>query len=273
MVFYDQQQKQKYFEKAHNFLMSYILDCFNTEIDVTHGLNALLPKCQLSSISKADYYCDGRPWTRIDKIYCPHMKLPCSFFDSSNFTNSRYERMSRPDTQDLADVIKNIKFEPSFSFIDAVNMSPQEYPYKISGFVNSLVEMRPHMRCKCGKHFTAEFQYAKKITARINTTVFDCPDLSMEHSVDTINHDKGVYLNYCLHCHEIIDSRECKLQDVFGYWICMNCGGSREHTPGSICPNCGCTDPDKLSKKAGDSVVCDSCGYRKRSFSSRKFYM
>ena len=117
------------------------------------------------------------------------------------------------------------------------------------------------MKCKCGTHFIADYQYTKKITPKISRTRFRCPQ---SNCADGSQHDPEVYLNYCIRCQQVIDSRECKIQDESGYWLCMYCGGSNLYggKDGLLrCPNCGTTEQEALKKSGTGRIRCEKCGH------------
>ena len=101
-------------------------------------------------------------------------------------------------------------------------------------------------------------------------------------------HDSNIYIHYCLNCHRIIDSRECRIRDDEGYYLCMYCGASRVYAPGTVCPSCGNTNLRTLNYYTGSMrkelnylsvkphageilVVCKvrGCNYDARRFRSQ----
>lgn len=236
----DPQKKQARFMSAHEKLMKYIIDCFNQGDDVTPALGVLLERCVGNPEQK--YFCDGKYWNRKYEgavVFCPKKTSEryggreCKFLDSDFEKSSSWNNY----TSHLTDFLRNLDFTPDIKGIIGWNYngSPWQYSFLISGIVNRLVSMRSHMRCKCSSFMTGVFRISQG--RNLSITQVACPR-SKEPGADPNAHD-SVYLNYCKRCGEVIDSRECKIQDESGYWLCMSCGGSNDCEPGERCPSCG----------------------------------
>ncbi len=286
---------QNNFLQAHRMLMGYITDCFTQRIDVTPGLSALLEHCRSNSDS-GKYFCDGRCWRNQNCVYCPGLGRSCPYYEDMDLTKTKFRAARQQgravDHKDLSfmDFLLNIGGIPDLDRYDVGISVKEEYPFRISAYVNSLIRLRPHMKCShCGELFHPEFQYAKLITARLPITVFHCSNSDQEGE-----HDQDVYLNFCYRCHEIIDSRECcqreKLSDSgafegvisveetltgsgsqYGQYLCMHCGGSRNIDPrvAVVCPKCGCADSELVERTRKGGVVCKECGYHSSEFCSK----
>lgn len=165
------------------------------------------------------------------------------------------------------DFLLNTGGIPNLDMIDI--REKMEYPFRISAFVNGLIQIRLHMKCsKCGELFYPHFRYAKLKTAKLAVTVFSCSK-SKEQPMD---HDSSIYLNYCYHCHKVIDSRECKFREKNmgamqyvrkeigrGQYLCMHCGGTENTKPGTVCPNCG--QSGNVHMSGSSRIICGQCGY------------
>ncbi len=265
LYLYRANNKTDCFLKAHNLLIRYILDCFDNNIGKTQELSALLVRCQDCTNV---FLCDGRPWQRIDRIYCPHIKKRCDYYSKLDYSQTKYQKTGNFLDQNLVDVLKNINYVPDLTLLTGEKQVYDfEYVYKVSGWVNRLIDMKSHMKCRCGKHLIINFKYAKDVTAAISCTIFDCPDCN-NTSLD--KHDKSVYLNYCINekCHRIIDSRECKRQDDYRYWLCMYCGASKQYpTGGAVCPNCGSLDVYTIDH---ETIHCNTCGHDGNEYGRKK---
>ncbi len=64
--------------------MEYITECFSYGIDVTHGLNTLLDKCQIG-YGRRMYFCNARINHSAENIFCP--EIP---FDKPSEENALY---------------------------------------------------------------------------------------------------------------------------------------------------------------------------------------
>ncbi len=274
-------KKQNNFEQAHNALMQYITDCFTKAIDINHGLNSLLEKCQCGYGNKI-YFCDARIWEREGKIFCPEGyerpgflrengksgRTECIFYKDMNLYETKYQRTKDYKDQFFKDFLINIGFKPDLSFLK-IEQS-MEYVHRISAFVNRLIDIRPHMKCQtCGKSFYPDFRYAKLKTAKLAVNRYYC--LEIQDGNNNSEHDSNIYLNFCYRCESIIDSRECNYREFgnFGQYLCMRCGGTETIEPGTHCPKCGNTDQSLLKLKGHDRIICKKCGYDAVDFVSK----
>lgn len=277
-VFYaEKDKKQKWFQKAHEILEEYIVEAFNTGVYITNALDTLMDKCKYYDSKARVFYCDAKPWEKtkagevVDGFYCSEgighysPRKKCALYKHLDFSDTRYKKTGKYEDQHLMDLLLNTQYEPDLSWlVEDQRFAPKngyEYPFKIAGYINRLIDMESHMKCRCGCHLVANYEYTKKMTPKISRTHFDCPEGKNQ---DPNEHDMDVYLNYCLQCHRVIDSRECKIQDESGYWLCMSCGGSDLYgkNRGVIkCPNCGLVDREKVTVKSADRVVCAACGH------------
>ena len=272
--------RRERFLEAHSLLMNYIVDCFTAGINVTPGLSSLLENCarHRPRASASQYFCEARIWhTRNPeepvKIWCPTGSTVCSDFPGADLTitSFRYAQMQGAavreadyQTQYFMDFLLNTGGIPDLSSIDVEDRT--EYPFRISAYVNILLRMRGHMKCSfCGERFHPKFKYATLKTAKLSVNRFYCLKAGSGREL----HDKDVYLNFCYRCHEhIIDSRECRIRDSSGQYLCMHCGGAQNTERGTVCPNCGCDDREMLSMRGRSQISCKKCGYDAKSFES-----
>lgn len=215
--------------------------------------------------SQGDFLCDGKRWDNANGVYCPEgpghdcSRSKCSYFDSTDLSKTIYKKTNRYEYQCLQDLITNLHFTPYLSEV-LYRSTMEEYSYKLSGYVNRLLSIMPHMHCKCGTLMKPIYDYSKKTTAVYSLTVFSCPNAKVFNDE---NHDQNVYLNRCYRCQRVIDSRECKIQDFNRYYLCMSCGGTEHIEPGTMCPNCGNEDEDFLHYDKRNKIIsCDKCGHQ-----------
>ena len=232
-------------------------------------MQALLQRC--SSRSHADSrsvqgFCDGREWALRDgtaavwchagrdrpgggRRKCDSLCTPINARDPD-----RGARMD-PENQFLADLLANVNAAMGGGvnvgpWLDSGDVDLVEYAYRISGYVNKMAQALPHMVCgTCGARLELNYKYPRTTLYRdvpnrslklpaLSATTCSCPN----RSDGVAWHDADVYIHYCLSCHRIIDSRECRMRDGEGYYLCMYCGASRVHGPATACPSCGNTD-------------------------------
>jgi len=259
------------FRKAHGLLMNYIVDSFNSGIKVSHALNTLLDKCQWDyGYNSGISFCDGRSWPAEGVVFCPEGKSrpdygrkKCKFFKDDNLTNTKYKESKDYKDQFLNDLLLNVGYMPDLSDIGIKEKDLKEYPFRIAGYVNRLLKVCEHLKCsKCGNHFTPKFEYAKMKNARIPINRFTC------NVSDDNEHDTDVYVNFCYHCDRVIDSRECKIRVYgnYGQYLCRYCGGADEVSPGTVCPNCGNSDKNRLNYNSGKLISCEACNYDARNY-------
>ena len=269
------EKKQKLFQKAHEKLEEYIVSSFNTQKFISKGLDTLMDKCKACSPTSRVYYCDAKPWQKEDGFYCSEglghfsARRKCSQYDHFDYKDTLFQKTKDYGDQHLQELILNIEFIPDIRWIkNTKNYTREdgyEYAFLVAGYLNRLIDMEPHMKCKCGTHFIADYQYTKKITPKISRTRFKCPQ---SNNTDESQHDPEVYLNYCIRCQRVIDSRECKIQDESGYWLCMYCGGSNLYggKDGPLkCPNCGTTEKEALKMSGTSRIRCEKCGHNRTS--------
>lgn len=276
---------QQLFETGHNLIMDYITDvCFPHYIlqdkSVPHDLNSLMEKCMSDYPRLKKYYCDARIWNMSREnrttVFCPRGKNfdleghECRFRDSE-LTATRYTVTKGLDTQHyntqhFVDFIHNLHIEPDVSFMCSGRggFNWAEYPFKMSAYINMLINFAPHMKCRCGAILVSDASYSKKIDARVPATVFYCPVGERGSDEERLNHDMDVYLNYCHNCEGQIDSRECRLQERNynirngGYYHCMFCGTAENVTR---CPQCGERNAEQITYARNRPITCRSCGH------------
>ena len=158
--------------------------------------------------------------------------------------------------------------------------------------------MREKLKCRvCGEYMKpakpVKFRKVTKIGdltnkykpyhATFGVTVFQCKDKNCSE------YDKGVYLNYCWHCHEIVDSRDTPIKlfnpnaisnhktynaaehkfvetfdgkpapfysdkDNFGYYSCINCGAGYKDSDKSILD-----EASEIKYEVFPGTLCPKC--------------
>ena len=248
---------------AHEHFIKYIIECFNSDKNVTHELRCILEKChQNNSDRQINYFCDAKDWRSVNGVFCPKgYERPDNGYKKCNYRNNladtQYKNTKKFEHQCLTDYLMNIGFHPDLTEIGIMKGKELSYSYKISAWVNRLIEMKERLKChKCKNTFIVKFEYSMKLMARLSATRFSCIMADIDDS-----HDHDVYINFCINknCDAIIDSRECKIQDRFGYYVCPICGSSKEYSSGKICPECG---EDSMLNVNGSRVVCRKCKYQ-----------
>jgi len=276
----DINKQQENFMNAHEQLMRYLVKCFSDRTYVTHGLNTLLDKCQ-NGYADTIYFCDAKLWEGKEEIWCtegyarPHNgRRICPYFKKYDLTWTKYKVSKDYKDQYFADFLfNNIKLNPKSLNLTEINIkNVSEYPYRISAYVNRLLDMRAHMICsRCKEVVSPNFAYSKEPKAKLSATVFHCSKIEtskIELLGQNMDHDQSFYVNYCYHCKRIIDSRECEQRDDMGQYVCMYCGGTQYIERGGECPHCGNTDKEYLESR-GDRIYCKVCGYDSTKFKSK----
>ena len=135
--------------------------------------------------------------------------------------------------------------------------SRTDFPIKVAGFLNRLVEIFPLIHCRsCGDLMLPDLKYARvkrtyfengqwvteNLSAAYRCTVFYC----RKHTCN--ENGKGHYISHCLGgCSAIIDSRDHSAKCDSGRIICKECG--------SCCSECGKSNPDGLCAKCSSPLV------------------
>ncbi|MBR5088514.1 MAG: hypothetical protein IK093_03715 [Ruminiclostridium sp.] len=267
-------------ESAHGVLMSYILDFLNEGRDVPEALFALMPVAQ--HCDKADCgdpcyaFCDARSWKKEIRygevkewgVWCPDNggDRGCECYEFRAAANMRYDYDIKPEDMGLNDYLNEIGWVSDAEADKRISLeNMKEYQYRIGSYINTALRFRDRLKCSCcGKVMKSDFRYSKYLTARLTAQMFSCDEPGE-------GHDRNVYINRCHYCGEdfsIIDSRECKISDDNGFYLCMKCGGGSYKTPdhpewvitepGEKCPKCGKKDLEWTSKK---SKKCKDCGH------------
>lgn len=276
-----------------------------------YEMQALLQRCAAQPYvddDRVNNFCDAREWKSRASVWCHAGKdrpedgrRECKCLRSPINAGER-ARASRADLENqfLADLLANVseamgRDVNAGTWLGSGSMDLVEYAYRVSGYVNKMASVLPHMVCRgCGARLVLNYQYPRETLygedsgrglnlPALSATVCSCPNMADGSTA----HDGDVYIHYCKRCRRVIDSRECKIKDREGYYLCMYCGGSEVYEPGTKCPNCGNTDQRKLSYYTGSMriekhylserprssevmIACkaDGCMYDAREFAS-----
>jgi ribosomal protein L40E len=262
---------------------------------LSEELQALLQRCGMYTEQQlVRGFCDGRKWRKGDgksSVWChggvdrPHGgRRECKSLRSPmNARGSRPEGGADAEHQFMADFLYNVSNAMGEcmnvgSILGDTDMDLVEYAYRISSYVNKMSSVLPHMVCRgCGSRLALHYRYPREqlynagspANRRLelpflspivrgpstSATVCGCPRAGDGNAW----HDASVYINYCLNCHRVIDSRECAMKDQEGYYLCMYCGASRLHEAATVCPRCGNNNPDLLGYYTGSMTRERSC--------------
>ena len=225
----DVQQQAALFNKFHAALQ---LEIVEQGWNLSQSLNysKYFPKCFRMETD----YCEGKPWPSknnsdtLDKAaYCPRTRRSCMESEGARIwpqNNLKTEQWT------LLELFAHEHIVPVVSGLS----NPEEYVPRMAGWLNRINEIREKIRCSsCNSVMISNKKYSMNFAA-YNATVFDCAHGD--------GHDHNVYLSHCWACRTIIDSRDNRIQDKDGYYLCLQCGnGSRSGriNPGDICPQCG----------------------------------
>lgn len=312
---------EKAFCHANDALLGEIVRQFN-ECDadslryftLSEELQMLLQRCGMYTKQQlVRGFCDGREWKKDNgnsTVWCHrgvdrprNGRRECTSIRSPiNADNLRHAQNANIAYQFMADFLYNVSNAIGErmnvgSVLGDTDMDLVEYAYRISGFVNKMSSVLSHMVCRgCGARLGLRYQYPRRQLyytdsledyrlelPSLSATVCSCPRADN----GDVGHDVSVYINYCLNCHRVIDSRECAMKDQEGYYLCMYCGASKQYKAVTICPKCGNTNPSLLCYCIGSMsrersyfernqslrsalVVCNapSCNYDARDFRS-----
>jgi len=208
----------------------------------------LLPKCT----NGKTYYCEGRLYfnekEKILKGFCPRLRK--SFNLSSKDCLHIYPDKSLDwENWSLVELLAETGLKPNLEGLKY----PEEYINSMSGWINRLNEIRERMKCRiCNSTMVTNDKYAKNL-AVYRKTVFKCPN--------KCNNNEEIYINHCWACGKIIDSRDDRIKDTEGYYICIKCGSGKKHstifTQGDICPKCGEINMSVINAKEKQCTKCN----------------
>ena len=142
------------------------------------------------------------------------------------------------------------------------------YINKLASEFNWLFRIKDRLQCRsCHEQMRFDFEYSKKgenvpagsdlseksLFAAYMTTRGHCTHQEEPHDID-------VYLNHCIGCHGIIDSRYCTIFDGKHY-LCRRCGSGHpaNTVPGTICPYCG---SNKMMFIGYRTFKCLNCSHK-----------
>jgi len=246
----DSQQRIRLFTKFHAALQTEIVD---RSWDLSQNLdyNNLLPLCTRGVTE----YCEGKPWPAknisdpFDRAaFCPRMRKPCMESDGARIWP---QNDLETEKWTLLELLSHEHITPVVSGLS----NPEEYVPRMAGWINRINEIREKIRCSnCGSVMISNKKYSKNFAA-YNATVFNCAHGD--------GHDHNVYLSHCWACRTIIDSRQNRIKDKDGYYLCLQCGsGSRQsqYNPGEICPQCG-SGPMKQAPQWNRVFHCPRCSH------------
>ncbi len=277
---------RKAFVDANDALIGEIVHQFNEcaagelrSFTLGDEMQALLQRCTAWAYvneERVSNFCDARKWKNRASVWC-HAgedrpeggRRECKSLRSP--VNAVVGAMpSRVDLENqfLADLLANVGEAMGSAvnvgqWLGSGSMDLVEYAYRVSGYVNKMAAVLPHMVCRgCGSRLVLNYKYPRESLygedsgrglnlPALSATMCSCPNMADGSTA----HDGDVYIHYCKRCRRVIDSRECKIKDREGYYLCMYCGGSEVYEPGTKCPNCGNTDQRKLSYYTGSMRI------------------
>ena len=192
--------------------------------------------------------------------------------------------------------LKNYSIPPGkwtlFEFMDILKIPFYEIPgytgknrelyvNKLASEFNWLYRIKDRLQCRsCHEQMRFDFEYSKKgenvpdnsdlsgksLFAAYMTTRGHCTHQEEPHDID-------VYLNHCIDCHGIIDSRYCTIFDGKHY-LCRRCGSGHpaNTVPGTICPYCG---SNRMVFSGYRTFKCLNCSHKiKVEYNSfKKYYL
>ena len=178
-----------------------------------------------------------------------------------------------------------------FEFMDILNVpfyqvpgytgnSRELYINKLASEFNWLFKIKNRLKCKeCKEQMRFDFEFSKKGENFIDGADEDTRGLFAAYMNTRAHcthgekpHDIAVYLNHCIGCHSVIDSRYCNIFDG-AHYLCRRCGsGHPSNTvPGTICPYCG---SNKMKYVGYRKFECQNCEHEieVENYTFKKFY-
>ncbi|MFW6008340.1 MAG: hypothetical protein ACOCP8_03650 [archaeon] len=239
--------KEKLFVDLHTEIINY-LKIRALEDDKEIDMRPIIPKC----LERKDLiHCEGSIYEEYGYSYWCRNKA-CERKKINKNTALKKQEWSLLEIFDY--YLININFNNSYlwqlNFFDSLN----DYVRKIAGALNRLNEIRERLKCRsCGKIMFFDWKYPIR-KAAYKVTVAKCANK------DCSEHGKGVYLNHCWACGNIIDGRENTVV-VEGYRLCLECGSGPQnpttYIQGDICPKCGSHFIE--SKNNNKYYTCNNC--------------
>ncbi|QGT78153.1 hypothetical protein GM160_04160 [Guyparkeria halophila] len=208
-----------------------------------NGLETLFPSCAAMPDGLS---CEAVYWENQDIYLC------------------RGSRCSRPAVlPNLSREVRDYSIYDWFAhfginYFSDSHPSRKDFPIKIAGYFNRLVEIYPRIHCRsCDQLMAPDFKYSRvqrayyedgarkleNLAAAYRCTVFKCK------TEGCTEFGKGHYINHCIghQCSNVIDSRDCVAKCDSGRFICNDCC--------SCCSECAKSNPDGLCPKCASPIM------------------
>ena len=201
----------------------------------------------------------GGQW--LQEIGCAHVR---SLLHDRFYT--RHNEAVSPEEWTLFEFM-DILGVPFYEVPGYTGNSRELYINKLASEFNWLFKIKNRLKCKeCKEQMRFDFEFSKKGEKIINGGDEDARGLFAAY-MDTHAHcmhqeephDIDVYLNHCIDCHSVIDSRYCNIFDGIHY-LCRRCGSGHplNTVPGTICPYCG---SNKMKFVGYRKFECQNCDH------------
>ena len=254
--------------------------CTETEDDNDEPFQKFCDARLYISAEDKEYRCKSLAGAKT--VFCYYHRIPrkvLEFFrreDScaharSLLHNKFYEKYhededgASPENWTLFEFMDILKV-PFYAIEKSTGNKPEYYVNKLASEFNWLYKIRNRLKCRsCGEQMRFDFEFSKKgedvkESADINArSLFAAYMTTHAHCVHKEEpHDIDVYLDHCIECHGIIDSRYCTIFDG-KYYLCRRCGSGHpsKTVPGTICPYCGSNKMECVDYR---SFQCQNCG-------------
>lgn len=232
----------EFHDKLINFIRANLLE--NREMN-NDFLYPIIPNCYFPFLT----YCEGRKSKKGYDYWCRGKYCQAQDLLSKVNINKKYAGWS------LFEIFEHYSININFKRINELKgiQNLEDYITKIGGAANRLIELRDRLRCKeCGEIMNFDWEYAKN-KAAYRLTVVRCENKNCQ------DYKKGIYLNHCWGCGEVIDSREGNIKRGKLY-LCVHCGSgpkqSYNYSRGDICPKCGTKNMEFIG---GRDFTCQKC--------------
>lgn len=228
----------------------------------------LLPKCTKPRVSDEVTHCEGRlnlekldlqeegksSWVPVSpwECRCPRTSTNCDEW------NNLIPNLEKPWWRWSVNELIN-QAGANYKLIGSRFIEDEKvgviFINRLAGVANRVNELTERLKCRnCSQRLTYKMTYARNPARYMTTTTEPC-------STGGSKCDGSVYINHCLGCREIIDSRDSPFK-IDGLYNCIHCAtASSVALAGEYCPNCG--DRETLSG-IGQDQTCRKCGHRVR---------
>jgi hypothetical protein len=141
--------------------------------------------------------------------------------------------------------------------------SKGDFHHLMAGLINRYREIFHILNCRhCSKKLSPNWKYGQKSFGSYRVTVFKCDNSRCKV------YNKGYYINRCVGCNKIIDSRDITKKCSNNRYVCNECyacckESAKDEHVGGTCPKCNSNQLVVFGGKGTKNVKCfNNCSFK-----------